>query len=147
MCSISNRSQNKEKIAAVLLENTFTSIPDIARLLFPFRLKCNSSFHDSCNKCSCGCRIIKWLPVWFYKNQFKSGRKACRITQPTLFLSGLSDQVKCLNKYLKGGKNQKYHYKLLAVDSSKNDDRPVHNLWRSSEKISKVEMLLSHGPG
>ena len=31
------RSQNKEKIAAVLLENTFTSIPDIARLLFPFR--------------------------------------------------------------------------------------------------------------
>ena len=33
------------------------------------------------------------MPVWFYKNQFKSGRKACRITQPTLFLSGLSDQV------------------------------------------------------
>ena len=31
------RSQNKDKIAAVLLENTFTSIPDIARLLFPFR--------------------------------------------------------------------------------------------------------------
>ena len=106
MCSISNRSQNKEKIAAVLLENTFTSIPDIARLLFPFRLKCNSSFHDSCNKCSCGCRIIKWLPVWFYKNQFKSGRKACRITQPTLFLSGLSDQVKCLKKYLKRKKSE-----------------------------------------
>jgi len=71
---LATRSQNKEKIAAVLLENTFTSIPDIARLLFPFR-------------------IIKWLPVWFYKNQFKSGRKSCRITQPTLFLSGLSDQL------------------------------------------------------
>jgi len=71
---LATRSQNKDKIAAVLLENTFTSIPDIARLLFPFR-------------------IIKWLPVWFYKNQFKSGRKACRITQPTLFLSGLSDQL------------------------------------------------------
>lgn len=38
-------------------------------------------------------RAIKCLPVWFYKNQFKSGRKACRLTQPTLFLSGLSDQV------------------------------------------------------
>ena len=35
--SVVSRSQNKEKIAAVLLENTFTSIPDIARLLFPFR--------------------------------------------------------------------------------------------------------------
>lgn len=47
---------------------------DIARILFPFRL-------------------IKLLPVWAYKNQFRSLRKACRITQPTLFLSGLSDQV------------------------------------------------------
>lgn len=71
---LATRSINKERIAALLLENTFTSIPDIARLIFPFR-------------------IIKWLPVWFYKNQFKSGRKACRITQPTLFLSGLSDQL------------------------------------------------------
>jgi len=71
---LATRSCNKERIAAVLLENTFTSIPDIARLLFPFR-------------------AIKCLPVWFYKNQFKSGRKACRLTQPTLFLSGLSDQL------------------------------------------------------
>jgi len=71
---LATRSHNKERIAALVLENTFTSIPEIARLLFPFR-------------------IIKWLPVWFYKNQFKSGRKACRITQPTLFLSGLSDQL------------------------------------------------------
>ena len=57
-----------------MLENTFTSIPDIARILFPFK-------------------IIKCLPVWFYKNQFRSHRKACRITQPTLFLSGLSDKL------------------------------------------------------
>ena len=59
---------------------------------------------DIVNKCSCGCRIIKWLPVWFYKNQFKSGRKACRITQPTLFLSGLSDQVDA-NIFHKKGKS------------------------------------------
>ena len=57
------------------MENTFTSIPDIARILFPFKL-------------------IQCLPVWFYKNQFKSHRKACRITQPTLFLSGLADKVR-----------------------------------------------------
>ena len=59
---------------ACLVENTFTSIPDIARILFPFKL-------------------IQCLPVWFYKNQFKSHRKSCRITQPTLFLSGLADKV------------------------------------------------------
>ena len=35
------RSNNKESIAALLVENTFTSIPDIARILFPFKLiKC-----------------------------------------------------------------------------------------------------------
>ena len=68
------RSANKESIAALLVENTFTSIPDIARILFPFKL-------------------IQCLPVWFYKNQFKSHRKSCRITQPTLFLSGLADKV------------------------------------------------------
>jgi len=72
---LATRSVNKEAIAAVMLENTFTSIPDVAKILFPFR-------------------IIRFLPVWFYKNQFKSHRKACRLTQPTLFLSGLSDQVK-----------------------------------------------------
>lgn len=71
---LATRSQNKDSIAALMLENTFTSIPDIARVLFPFRL-------------------VQCLPVWFYKNQFRSQRKACRITQPTLFLSGLSDQL------------------------------------------------------
>jgi len=71
---LASRSINKERISAVLLENTFTSIPDIARILFPFK-------------------IIKILPVWFYKNQFKSGKKVCRITQPTLFLSGLADKL------------------------------------------------------
>lgn len=71
---LATRSVNKEVIAAVMLENTFTSIPDVAKILFPFK-------------------IIRCLPVWFYKNQFKSHRKACRLTQPTLFLSGLSDQL------------------------------------------------------
>jgi len=71
---LASRSINKERISAVLLENTFTSIPDIARILFPFK-------------------IIKILPVWFYKNQFKSGKKICRVTQPVLFLSGLMDKL------------------------------------------------------
>jgi len=71
---LATRSTNKDSIAAVMLENTFTSIPDVAKILFPFKL-------------------IKCLPVWFYKNKFKSHRKACRMTQPTLFLSGLSDQL------------------------------------------------------
>ncbi len=31
------RSKNKDRIGAVILENTFTSIPDIAKILFPFK--------------------------------------------------------------------------------------------------------------
>jgi len=71
---LATRSDNKDKLAAVILENTFTSIPEIARTLFPFK-------------------AVRCIPVWFYKNQFKSRRKACRLTQPTLFLSGLDDQL------------------------------------------------------
>ncbi len=38
--------------------------------------------------------FIPWFcSVWFYKNQFKSKRKICRLSQPTLFLSGLEDKV------------------------------------------------------
>ena len=33
-----SRSENKDRIGAVLLENTFTSIPDIARIIFPFKI-------------------------------------------------------------------------------------------------------------
>ena len=34
-------STNKDSIAALMLENTFTSIPDIAKILFPLKIiKC-----------------------------------------------------------------------------------------------------------
>jgi len=71
---LASRSKNKDRIGALIIENTFTSIPDIAKILFPFK-------------------FIKMLPVWFYKNQFKSGKKICRVTQPVLFLSGLMDKL------------------------------------------------------
>lgn len=71
---LSARSENREKIACVFIENTFTSIPDIARTLFDFRL-------------------VRAIPTWFYKNQFKSRWKVCKISVPVLFLSGLADSL------------------------------------------------------
>ena len=94
---LATRAANKDRVAALMLENTFTSIPDIARILFPIRL-------------------IQCLPVWFYKNQFKSHLKSCRITQPTLFLSGLSDKVKTLTL------STLSLYLLIAVNTSQNDE-------------------------
>eukprot|EP00095_Tigriopus_kingsejongensis_P006540 maker-scaffold515_size150689-snap-gene-0.32 protein:Tk06540 transcript:maker-scaffold515_size150689-snap-gene-0.32-mRNA-1 annotation:"abhydrolase domain-containing protein 13" len=71
---LSARPENREKVACLLVENTFTSIPDIARSLFDFR-------------------IVRAIPTWFYKNQFKSRWKVCKISVPVLFLSGLADAL------------------------------------------------------
>lgn len=87
------RAENREKISCLIVENTFTSIPDIARALFNFKL-------------------VRWLPNWFYKNQvsflehecmhllthfnflqFKSRWKVCRISVPVLFVSGQADNL------------------------------------------------------
>ena len=71
---MASRCENREKISGLMVENTFTSIPDIARTLFSFRL-------------------VQALPNWLYKNQFKSRWKVCRICIPVLFLSGSQDQL------------------------------------------------------
>jgi len=62
----------EDKIFAMILENTFTSIPDMAQLLFP---------------------LTKYLPLICYRNKFLSDRdiKTCSI--PTLFISGLADTL------------------------------------------------------
>lgn len=72
---LASRTENRDKLSAVLVENTFTSIPDIARSLFNFRL-------------------IRGLPFWCYKNKFKSKFKVCRISSvPVLFLAGCADNL------------------------------------------------------
>ncbi|XP_065652088.1 protein ABHD13 [Hydra vulgaris] len=57
---------------AIIVENTFTSIPDMARHLFI---------------------LVNKLPSWCYKNKFPSIDRVAVITTPTLFLSGLADQL------------------------------------------------------
>ena len=57
-----------------MLENTFTSIPEVAKSLFNLKL-------------------VRCLPRWFYKNQFLSRQKVPRMTVPVLYLSGTGDQL------------------------------------------------------
>lgn len=71
LCS---RVENANRVACLLVENTFTGIPDIARVLFNFK-------------------FVRCLPRWFYKNQYLSRVKVPRLTTPVLFLSGTSDQL------------------------------------------------------
>lgn len=71
LCS---RAENRDRVACLILENTFTSIPDVAKVLFNFR-------------------VVRWIPKCFYKNQFLSRSKVCKISTPVLFLSGAADAL------------------------------------------------------
>jgi len=71
LCS---RAENRDKVAALMVENSFTSIPEISRVLFNFKL-------------------VRMIPLWFHKNKYDSRWKCKRVATPTLFLSGTGDQL------------------------------------------------------
>lgn len=69
---LSCHADYRKRVAALILENTFTCIPETARVLFNVWL-------------------IKLLPNWCYKNKFNSRQKMKHMRIPTLFISGLAD--------------------------------------------------------
>uniref|UniRef100_A0A1B6BZ41 Protein ABHD13 n=1 Tax=Clastoptera arizonana TaxID=38151 RepID=A0A1B6BZ41_9HEMI len=68
------RPEYGSKIWCLLLENTFTSIPEMAYSLFRWH-------------------VLKSVPNMFYKNQYMSNWKVKSILVPTYFISGLSDNL------------------------------------------------------
>ncbi|XP_015517703.1 protein ABHD13 [Neodiprion pinetum] len=68
------RPDYAKKIWCLILENTFTSIPDMASLLI-------------------GSKILQYLPLFIYKNKYMSLQKIGSVTVPTLFISGLADTL------------------------------------------------------
>ncbi|XP_029314622.1 protein ABHD13 [Cottoperca gobio] len=67
-------SVNPHRVAAIIVENTFLSIPHMASTLFSFL-------------------PMRLLPLWCYRNQFLSYRQMAVCRMPSLFVSGLSDQL------------------------------------------------------
>ncbi|KAK6627585.1 hypothetical protein RUM44_010063 [Polyplax serrata] len=63
-----------QKIWCLIIENSFTSIPDMARILL-------------------GWKILRKLPLICYKSKFMSKNKISQVNVPTLFVSGLSDSL------------------------------------------------------
>jgi fermentation-respiration switch protein FrsA (DUF1100 family) len=61
-----------DKIQALIIENTFTSIPGMALQMFPG---------------------VRYVPLLFFKNKFVSRRKIKSIRIPTLLLSGTMDRL------------------------------------------------------
>ncbi|KAG7211503.1 hypothetical protein KM043_010772 [Ampulex compressa] len=71
---LATRETSAQKIWCLILENTFTSIPDMAALFV------QSTF-------------LRYLPLFIYKNKYMSISKICSVTIPTLFVSGLADKL------------------------------------------------------
>ncbi|KAJ8020616.1 Protein ABHD13 [Holothuria leucospilota] len=66
--------KNRGGIRGLIIENTFTSIPDMGRCLFNLEL-------------------LRWIPHGIVKNKYFSFRKISSVKVPTLFLSGAADEL------------------------------------------------------
>ncbi|KAK4877423.1 hypothetical protein RN001_009929 [Aquatica leii] len=71
---LASRAEYADKIWCLVVENTFTSIPDMAKVLL-------------------GWKMLQYLPLACYKNKFLSLFKVMQLRVPTLFISGLSDTL------------------------------------------------------
>ncbi|CAL7935643.1 unnamed protein product [Xylocopa violacea] len=102
--NLATKSENSQRIWCLILENTFTSIPDMAALLF-------------------GLKCLQYLPLFLYKNKYLSILKVRSLTIPTLFISGLADTLvpPCMMQDLY--KNCKSPYKkILSVSGGTHNE-------------------------
>ncbi|ELT92541.1 hypothetical protein CAPTEDRAFT_92523 [Capitella teleta] len=72
--AIQAASRYAANVHALIVENTFTSLPDIGRHLFDFR-------------------VIRCLPKICFKNKYPSDQRISHLSVPSLFLSGSSDNL------------------------------------------------------
>lgn len=125
---LTSHSECAANIMLLVVENTFTTIPDIAKILFSWR-------------------IIHYLPTWCYKNQFKSISKIRKVKVPTLFLSGLADSLipsyMMKELYQAVGSNVK---RLILFESGTHNDTWICNGYFRAINLffDDVMMLSSH---
>ncbi|XP_071804670.1 protein ABHD13-like [Asterias amurensis] len=71
---VASQSCNKGRIAGVIVENTFTSIPDMGSVLFKME-------------------FLRWIPLFIVKNKYFSINKTKHIRSSSLFISGIEDEL------------------------------------------------------
>ncbi|OXU18633.1 hypothetical protein TSAR_014855 [Trichomalopsis sarcophagae] len=71
---IAIRDEISQRIWCLIVENTFTSIPDMAAILIKFK-------------------ILQYLPLFCYKNKYLTLNKVRSLSVPTLFISGRQDKL------------------------------------------------------
>jgi len=116
--NVASLDQYTDFLFAVIVENTFTSIPEIAKYLFKY---------------------LRGLPEWCYKNKFPSVDRVRSITTPTLFLSGLADQLVPPNHMVKlNNASASYMKRMETFDSG------THNeTWQCDGYIEAINRFLN----
>ncbi|KAG2456579.1 protein ABHD13 [Erpetoichthys calabaricus] len=119
-------SENPHRISAIMVENTFLSIPHMASTLFSFF-------------------PMRYLPLWCYKNKFLSYRKITQCRMPSLFISGLSDQLipPVMMKQLYELSPSRTKRMAIFPDGTHNDTWQCQGYFTALEQFIK-ELLKSH---
>ncbi|VVD00196.1 protein ABHD13 [Leptidea sinapis] len=120
---LASRIENRNKIWAMIVENTFTSIPDMAKILLKWR-------------------ILSWLPQFCHKNKYMSLMKMRSVLTPTLVISGSNDllvpPIMGKELYVRCGAV----YRNLAVMPGGDHD----NTWTCIDYYSTIQQFLDHVP-
>jgi fermentation-respiration switch protein FrsA (DUF1100 family) len=121
-------SENSHRISAIMVENTFLSIPHMASTLFSFF-------------------PVRHLPLWCYKNKFLSYRKISQCRMPSLFISGLSDQLipPVMMKQLYELSPSRTKRLAIFPDGTHNDTWQCQGYFTALEQFIK-EVIKSHSP-
>ncbi|BET02686.1 Abhydrolase domain-containing protein [Nesidiocoris tenuis] len=117
------------KIWCLIVENTFTSIPEITSALFKYKW-------------------LKFVPLFAYKNKLMSKDKVDAITVPTLFISGLSDTLvpPWMMTELHSRCSSPFKQLLQLPTGGHNDTWACHNYYASIASFLKAASSYTPSP-
>ncbi|XP_011552711.3 protein ABHD13 isoform X2 [Plutella xylostella] len=120
---LASRLEYRDKVWAVIVENTFTSIPDMAKVILKWR-------------------CLRWLPLMCHKNKYMSVQKIRQVMAPTLVICGSNDSLvppsMAKDLYMSCGALVK---KLAVMQGGGHDDT-----WTCREYYPSVQVFLSNIP-
>ncbi|XP_026761154.1 protein ABHD13 [Galleria mellonella] len=120
---LASRLEYRSKIWALVVENTFTSIPDMAQIILKWR-------------------CLLWLPECCHKNKYVSIKKIVHVMAPTLVVCGSNDALvppsMAKELYMKCGAICK---KLIVMPGGGHDDT-----WTCRDYYTSVQQFLINVP-
>nr|CAG4646432.1 EOG090X09ZU [Macrothrix elegans] len=128
---LASKASNAGKIACLIIENSFTSIPEMALHLMPWK-------------------GMKYIPLWLHKNKFQSKQKISAVECPVVFVSGSADQLvppaMMLDLYTRCGSERKFLLQILRGDHNGTWTKPSYyaHLIRSIQEVCSDHFVLDH---